>query len=94
KKGVARAIEEVARSLGNTPTVCRQCYVHPGIIDAYLDGTMVRAARQRVAEELARDTPGSITDTEERAVLRLLHKRLSQAQSETGKGGRQTSKAG
>ena len=93
KKGVARAIEEVARSLGNTPTVCRQCYVHPAIIDAYLDGTMVRAARQRVEEELARDTPGSIIDTEERAVLRLLRKRLSQAQSETDQGRRQTRRA-
>src|SRR5206468_136708 len=37
KKNVVRAIEEVAERLGNTPAVCRKCYVHPDVIDAYLD---------------------------------------------------------
>jgi DNA topoisomerase-1 len=41
KKNVIRAIEAVAERLGNTPSVCRKCYVHPEIIDAYLDGTML-----------------------------------------------------
>src|SRR6202012_588486 len=38
KKNVVRAIESVAERLGNTPTVCRKCYVHPAVLDSYLDG--------------------------------------------------------
>ena len=30
----------VAKILGNTPTVCRKCYVHPVVLDSYLDGEM------------------------------------------------------
>ncbi len=43
KKAIVEAIETVAEQLGNTPAVCRACYVHPEVIDAYLDGTMVEA---------------------------------------------------
>ena len=32
------AIAEVSHRLGNTPAVCRRCYVHPAILDAYLAG--------------------------------------------------------
>ncbi|MCU1280219.1 MAG: topoisomerase, partial [bacterium] len=40
---VTRCIDTVAQRLGNTKTVCRKCYVHPAVIDAYLDGTLDRA---------------------------------------------------
>jgi DNA topoisomerase-1 len=40
KRNVVHAIKIVAQQLGNTPTVCRQCYVHPAILESYLDGTM------------------------------------------------------
>lgn len=40
EKNVIVAIEAVAGLLGNTPTVCRKSYVHPGVVDAYRDGTM------------------------------------------------------
>lgn len=48
KANVKAAIETVADSLGNTPTICRKCYVHPALIDAYLDGgfKLPRAKRQ------------------------------------------------
>ena len=36
KREVAAAVKEVAERLGNTPAVCRKCYIHPGIIDSYL----------------------------------------------------------
>ncbi len=39
-RDVSRAIEKVAQRLGNTPAVCRKCYVHPDVIAAYLDGTL------------------------------------------------------
>jgi DNA topoisomerase-1 len=40
KHQVVQAIEQVARDLGNTPAVCRACYVHPAILDAHLDGVL------------------------------------------------------
>jgi DNA topoisomerase-1 len=38
KANVKAAIETVSQSLGNTPTICRKCYVHPGLLESYLDG--------------------------------------------------------
>lgn len=42
-KEVVRAIEQVAGRLGNTPAVCRKCYIHPHVIASYLDGTLAPA---------------------------------------------------
>src|SRR5207248_2529534 len=41
KRNIVQAIESVAERLGNTPAVCRKCYVHPAIVEAYVDGTML-----------------------------------------------------
>ncbi|HYD71965.1 MAG TPA: DNA topoisomerase IB [Candidatus Binatia bacterium] len=38
KANVKAAIETVSMSLGNTPTICRKCYVHPELLDTYLAG--------------------------------------------------------
>jgi DNA topoisomerase-1 len=37
---VSQAVKEVAALLGNTPAVCRKCYIHPAVLDAFLDGTL------------------------------------------------------
>jgi DNA topoisomerase-1 len=47
KRAVVQAVETVAKLLGNTPAVCRACYVHPDVLDAYLDGSFVEALAQR-----------------------------------------------
>ncbi|HEX6127974.1 MAG TPA: DNA topoisomerase IB [Candidatus Limnocylindria bacterium] len=75
KKNVVRAVEAVAERLGNTPAVSRKSYVHPTVIDAYLDGDVVREARQKAEEELS----ASLDELppEEAAVLALLRKRLA-----------------
>jgi DNA topoisomerase I len=39
KKNVAKVVEKVAGRLGNTAAVCRKCYIHPGVLEAYMDGT-------------------------------------------------------
>ena len=75
KKNVIRAIEAVAKRLGNTPTVCRKCYVHPEIIESYLDGSMLDTLQQKAEDELA-DHLARLRP-EEAAVLALLHARLS-----------------
>ena len=40
KRNIVAAIVEVAARLGNTPAVCRKCYVHPSVLDAYLEGEL------------------------------------------------------
>jgi len=52
KKNVAKAIETVARQLGNTKTVCRKCYIHPAIVDSYMNGSLLGALKgNRIAEQ-------------------------------------------
>ena len=80
---LARAVESVARSLGNTPAICRRCYIHPAVVDAYLDGSLVQVLRQRAEEQLATDEEGSLSP-EERRVLALLRRRLAQRAREAG----------
>jgi DNA topoisomerase-1 len=48
KRMVADACRRVADRLGNTPAICRKSYIHPGVIDAYLQGVLVRSAVLRV----------------------------------------------
>jgi DNA topoisomerase I len=45
KRAVAQAIEVVAAQLRNTRAVCRKCYVHPRVIEAFLEGRLHRAMR-------------------------------------------------
>ena len=77
RKNVVQAIERVAERLGNTPTVCRKCYVHPEIIAAYMDGTTTHAVRELVEQEMAQGL--SDLSPEEAAVLALLQQRLRRA---------------
>ena len=72
KKNVVAAIEQVAKQLGNTRAVCRKCYVHPAVIDAYLDGSMMKTVAQRARAVRA---AGKLTAAEA-AVLGLLQRRL------------------
>jgi DNA topoisomerase-1 len=46
---IVKAIEQVAEQLGNTPAVCRKCYVHPGILNAYLEGSFAETIRSMPA---------------------------------------------
>ncbi|MEA2645141.1 MAG: topoisomerase, partial [Chloroflexota bacterium] len=74
KRNVLRAIESVAGRLGNTVAVCRRCYVHPAVPEAYLDGTLAKMLKERADAEMARvDRLGST----EAAVLVLLRGRLA-----------------
>ena len=47
EKNVLLAIEAVARLLGNTRAVCRKSYIHPGVIDCYVGGTMMKILSRR-----------------------------------------------
>jgi DNA topoisomerase-1 len=74
KKNVNLVIESVSKLLGNTPAVCRKCYIHPEIIGSYLEGLTVDSVRQRIAKDLEKPLrPGRPM---EMAVLALLQRRL------------------
>jgi DNA topoisomerase-1 len=51
KKNVVAAIEQAAKKLGNTPTICKKCYVHPAVIDSYLAGELVIATPEPTDDE-------------------------------------------
>lgn len=48
KANLKSAIETVSQSLGNTPAICRKCYIHPGLMDAYLAGELKLPRSRRV----------------------------------------------
>ena len=77
KKNVVQAVEAVAGLLGNTPSVCRKCYIHPAIFDGYLDGSLLEGLKQRADEAL--DHSDSGLTAEEVAVTAFLSRRLGQA---------------
>jgi len=82
KKNIVRAIESVAEKLGNTPSVCRKCYVHPAVLDSYLDGSMLEGLRARAEQSLAQDLHE--LQPEEAAVLGMLQHRLAQESAAAG----------
>lgn len=41
KRNLRSATEKVAARLGNTPTICRKCYIHPGVLNSYMDGNLI-----------------------------------------------------
>jgi DNA topoisomerase-1 len=74
KRNIRAAIEKVAARLGNTPTICRKCYIHPEILNSYID----RSLRGEIGEEIKRElTHEENLKPEEAAVLALLGRRIA-----------------
>jgi DNA topoisomerase-1 len=75
KKNVVEAIKTVAQRLGNTPAVCRKCYVHPAVVECYLMGKLERRTRRKVeeaADDVLHEAEEQALRNEEQAVLKLL----------------------
>jgi DNA topoisomerase-1 len=75
KRNVRDAIQRVASRLGNTPTICRKCYIHPEIFASYAEGSLLLEIKEQVEAELREDL--AHLKPEEAAVLTLLQTRLS-----------------
>lgn len=75
KRNLTEAIRRVAARLGNTPAVCRRCYVHPEVSSAYLDGALLSQAGEEAARALRQDLSG--LSPEEAVVLSFLERRLN-----------------
>jgi DNA topoisomerase-1 len=78
KANVKAAISAVAEFLGNTPAICRKCYVHPAVVEAYLNGTQIAGLNGSVSL----DQPVNLRAAE-RAVLKFL--RTPQSDTASGK---------
>jgi DNA topoisomerase-1 len=75
RREAAAAIQVVARHLGNTPTVARTSYVHPDVVDLYVDGEL----EQVWAAGPSRDTRWLVVEERKLlAVLRVAHRRQRQ----------------
>ena len=79
KRTVSSAIKSVAHELGNTPAVCRKSYVHPVVMNAYLEGFLQPEARPSEVKA----APG--LSPEERSVLALLKERATTARRRRNK---------
>jgi DNA topoisomerase-1 len=77
KKNIVQAIDAVAKRLGNTRAVCRQCYVHPAVLDAYLDHSLF--AVPLTAPDSGTLVPG--LSPEEAVVLAFLKQHVAQQAS-------------
>lgn len=70
KHNLVRAVERVAERLGNTPTVCRNCYIHPAVLDSYLQGRTIEEFRRRIERSIRRIQPEY--EVEEVALMKML----------------------
>jgi DNA topoisomerase-1 len=76
KKNVTQAIKAVAKQLGNRPATCRKYYVHPAIIEAYLEGNLDATPSKSPPSEVD-ESPHSL-NLEELAVVAILEQALTQ----------------
>jgi DNA topoisomerase-1 len=86
KRNIRAAIESVSGRLGNTPTICRKCYIHPQVLDCYLEGGLLLQVKDAVETELSEDLAS--LRPEEAAVLGLLQARLAAVEDQARDGKR------
>jgi DNA topoisomerase I len=77
KKNIVEAVRRVAQSLGNTPAICRKCYIHPYILESYSNGEMNGQLKCKPPEEP--ETESTSLSPQERAVLAFLEKKLEKS---------------
>lgn len=71
RRNIKQAVEAAALQLGNTPAICRKCYVHPNVFQAYEQGLLDILQLDRA---LAREHPE--LSEEEVFTLKLLQTEL------------------
>jgi DNA topoisomerase-1 len=70
RRNLTQAVKRVAERLGNTPAVCRNCYIHPAVLDSYLAGQTLSEFRRKVERSIRRIQPEY--EVEELALIKLL----------------------
>lgn len=75
KANIKTAINAVAKILGNTPAICRKCYVHPAVLDTYLDQKSIDGLKAMAEDALEKEDVD--LRSSEAAVLKFLKSRLT-----------------
>ena len=75
KANIKTAIGAVSKILGNTPAICRKCYVHPAIFENYLDQKSIDGLKQMTGDALEKEDVD--LRSSENAVLKFLESRLA-----------------
>jgi len=90
KGNIKNAIGAVAKILGNTPAICRKCYVHPAVLETYLNGNSIEGLKQKTEEALEKEDvdPAAVVAPAEEAlrsgeaaILKFLQARLAKKAS-------------
>jgi DNA topoisomerase-1 len=74
KANIKNAISAVSKLLGNTPAICRKCYVHPAVLETYLSGNAIEGLKQRTKDAL--ESEAIDLREGEAAILKFLQTRL------------------
>jgi len=72
RHNMVETIKDVSRQLGNTPAVCRQCYIHPDVLEAFVNGELAQLPRSRKRKRMS---------SEEATLLTFLAKRAGSGES-------------
>jgi DNA topoisomerase-1 len=75
KANIKDAISAVAKLLGNTPAICRKCYVHPAVLENYLDGNTIDGLKRKT--EAALEDEAIDLRASEKAILEFLRSGLT-----------------
>src|SRR6202171_3459652 len=75
KANIKDAVIAVAKTLGNTPAICRKCYVHPAVFENYLAGNSIEGLKRESDEALANEDVDLRSG--EVAILKFLQARLA-----------------
>src|SRR5438477_9430648 len=75
KSNINTAIKAVAKILGNTPAICRKCYVHPAVLENYLDQKSIDGLKQTTEDALEKEDVDPRSS--EAAILKFLKSRLT-----------------
>jgi DNA topoisomerase-1 len=70
KRNIVEAVKTVAKQLGNTPAVCRKCYIHPASLEGYAGGRMMEVLQTQATAKIRRSIKA--LRLEEQALMRLL----------------------
>jgi DNA topoisomerase I len=76
KAGTLQVIKQVAAQLGNTPAVCRKCYIHPAVLESYLAGSL----QLKSNSDTDRNAPEMWSI--ERQLIRFLNRRITTSEAD------------
>jgi DNA topoisomerase I len=79
KKNVTQTIKKVAEQLGNTPAICSKYYVHPAVVEAYSNGSLIETLQQQTGKTLP-VTPNGLRP-EEKCVMKILQAQVQAKQA-------------